>query len=309
MTVRAYLFTGWLSVVWLMIGNIVSADDPEVALNDSELVADVRVQTKDGWSVIESPNFRCRCQLNEADGRRLAQCCETWRVRLRKAWLTQSDSECWQPKCEVCLHPNLEAYNRALGRPGDTSVGSTTINFDQGRAVLRRIDIRIDARDWSNAALPHELTHVTLAERFGGRTLPRWADEGIAMLSESPEKHRERLTNLQETLVRHPTYRMFDLVKTVRVPPAHLRDAFYGQSVAVVSLLVRKSTPAKFADFVAESERVGLDQALREHYRVDGIAGLQREWDESIRRPEAIEFVSLQLHTDKGASVAILSDR
>ena len=71
------------------------------------------------------------------------------------------------------------------------------MNFDQGRTVLRRIDVRADASDWSNAALPHELTHVVLGERFGGHALPRWADEGIAMLSESREKHRERVANLR----------------------------------------------------------------------------------------------------------------
>ena len=182
------------------------------------------------------------------------------------------------------------------------------MNFDQGRPVLRRIDLRTDASDWSNAALPHELTHVVLADRFGGHNLPRWADEGIAMLSESPEKHRERLANLQETLLKRSNYRMFDLVRTSRLPAAHLRDAFYGQSVGLVSLLVCKSAPARFADFVADSERIGIDQALREHYRVDGLTGLQREWDEWVGRPDAMEFVSLQLHVGKGATLARFGD-
>ena len=73
------------------------------------------------------------------------------------------------------------------------------------------------------------------------------------MLSESSEKHRERLTNLQETLVRRPALSLADLVRAERMPQPHLRDAFYGQSVALTSLLIRKSTPAKFADFIEES--------------------------------------------------------
>ena len=248
------------------------------------------------WTVVESPNFRCYCQLAEADARRLAQCCETWRGRLRKIWITSPDEPCWCPKCDVHVHPHRDAYNQTLNRPGDTSVGSTTMNFDQRRAVLRRIDVRADAGDWSNAALPHELTHVVLGERFGGHALPRWADEGIAMLSESSEKHRERLTNLQETLARRPTLSLADLVRAERMPQPHLRDAFYGQSVALTSWLVRKSTPAKFADFIEESQRSGIDLALKEHYQLNGVAELQREWNEWTQRPEAIEFVSLPLH-------------
>ena len=74
--------------------------------------------------------------------------------------MTGAKDEPWSLKCDVHVHPHREAYNRALNRANDTSVGSTMMNFDEGRAVLRRIDVRTDASDWSNAALPHELTHV-----------------------------------------------------------------------------------------------------------------------------------------------------
>ena len=59
---------------------------------------------------------------------------------------------------------------------------------------------------------------------------------------------------------------------------------------------------------MADSERIGIDQALREHYRVDGLTGLQREWDEWVGRPDAMEFVSLQLHVGKGATLARFGD-
>ena len=269
--------------------------------------APLSVRTFDGWTVVESPNFRCRSQLPDADARRLAECCEAWRTRLRKMWITGADNANWKPKCDVCVHVDKTAYNFALNRPGDSSVGSTTMNFDQGRAVLRRIDVRADVSDWSNAALPHELTHVVLGERFGGHALPRWADEGIAMLSESSEKHRERLNNLRETLSRGQTLRLNELVSASRMPPPHLRDAFYGQSVALVSLLIRQSNPARFADFIEQSRRQGIDHALKEHYKLSGLAALQRDWDQLIRTPESIEFVSLQLHSGLTPIVAVAS--
>ena len=306
MALRAFSVSFLISVAVLSLGKFAVAGDIEEAANESQLTSKISFQTKEGWSVVESPNFRCQCLLNEADSRKVALCCETWRARLQASWMSQPNRECWQPKCEVCVHPQREAYNRILSRPGDTSVGSTTIKFDGGRPVFRRIDVRADANDWSNAALPHELTHVVLADRFGDQPLPRWADEGIAMLSESPEKHRERLASLQKIVAGRSHYRMFDLVKTERLPSAQLRDAFYAQSVALVSLLIQKSTPAKFVDFLATSDSAGIDQALREHYRIDGFVGLQHEWDQWVKTPETITFVSLQLHKGKGSMLAAL---
>ena len=178
------------------------------------------------------------------------------------------------------------------------------MNFDQGRTVLRRIDVRSDASDWSNSALPHELTHVVLGERFGGHALPRWADEGIAMLSESAEKHRERLESLQEILARQPTIAIADLITANRFPSPQFRDAFYGQSLGLSSLLIRKSSPAKFADFVEESIAIGVDLALQRHYDLKNVAALQQEWNEWIKRPASITFVSLPIQVGKNANVA-----
>jgi hypothetical protein len=254
------------------------------------------IRIVNGWKVVETPNFRCRSVLSDADARRLADCCEAWRSRLRKTWISNAEAADWVPKCEVCVHPDRSAYNTALNRPGDVSVGSTMMNFDQGRTVLRRIDVRADAGDWSNAALPHELTHVVLGERFGGHALPRWADEGIAMLSESPEKHRERLTNLREILSRRQSMRLEELVAANRLPAPQMRNAFYGQSIALTSLLVRQSSPAQFADFIELSQRDGFERALKSRFGMDGFSALNREWDRWTRTPESMDFVTLQLH-------------
>lgn len=261
------------------------------------------------WTVVESPNFVCRSRLPLEDARRLAMSCEAWRTRLRKAWISQPEVANWVPKCTVQVHTDQIAYNHALNRPGDSSVGSTMMNFDQQRTTLRRIDVRADAKDWSNAALPHELTHVVLGERFGGHALPRWADEGIAMLSESAEKQEVRLSNLRTLLSNRLTMGMGELVRTTRMPAPQYRDAFYGQSIALTSLLVRRSSPARFADFIEDAQRRGLDAALTTHYQVAGVAGLETEWNEWIRSPQSIEFISLELHLGLTPIVASTSNR
>lgn len=279
----------------ILIG-IVRGNDCRAAEETSDSVS-LAVRSEGGWHVVDSQNFRCRCKLPESEARRLAESCEAWRNRLQKMWISNPDQRTdWNPKCDVVVHPNRLDYNQALNRAGDTSVGSTNMKFDQGRVVYSRIDVRADADDWSNAALPHELTHVVLGGRFGGHALPRWADEGIAMLSESAGKHRERMTNLRGIASRRQLLAMNDVVRMNRLPNPGQRDAFYGQSVALTSWLIQKSNPARFADFIEELQKQGIEDALRKHYQIEGIHGLQREWDQWVEKPEAMELVRLKLH-------------
>ncbi len=264
----------------------------------------IEVRFSGGWRIAESRNFRCWCQLSDDDARRLAESCEAWRTRLRTTWNPATDNVHWAIKCEIFVHPNREAYNLALGRSGDTSVGSTIMNFDQGVTVRRRIDVRADVSDWSNAALPHEMTHVVLGERFQGQSLPRWADEGIAMLSESADKHRERLENLQKLLAANTTCPIADVLSYTRLPAPHLRDAYYGQSLALTSLLIQKSSPAKFADFIEESRTSGIESALQSHYAIHDIASLQRVWNEWTREPGKISFAALPIQVGNSPKLA-----
>jgi hypothetical protein len=297
--------TCWFSLFGLFSFGSALAESP-VEDSSASRPVQITLKTSGPWKIVESPNFRCWSQLSENEARQLTESCEAWRSRLRTAWITEADRADWTPKCEVYVHTNQAAYNQTLRRPGDASVGSTSMNFDQGRTVYRRIDVRADASDWSNAALPHELTHVVLGERFGGHALPRWADEGIAMLSESAEKHRERLENFQNVLTSRTTFRINDLVTAKGMPAPHLRDAFYGQSLALSSLLVRKSTPAKFADFIEESIRIGHDQALKKHYSLNGVTALQQEWNDWVKQPQSVSFVSLPIQVGKAPAVALM---
>lgn len=301
----------WLSLFGILAIQSALAETPRKARENgspaAQEVAPVSVsavRTVGGWKLVESSNFRCWSQLPDDDAIRLTQSCELWRSRIRETWLTRPEQRTWTPKCEVYVHPTIGAYTRTLRRPGDTSVGSTMMNFDQGRPVLRRIDLRADAADWSNAALPHELTHVVLGDRFGGRALPRWADEGIAMLSESADKHRVRLENLQDLVTSSRTMAIFDVVTTARLPAPHQRDAFYGQSLGLCSLLVRKRSAARFADFVEDAITSNVELALKKNYSIDGLAALQQEWNEWVRDPETLSFVSLSIQTGNSAKVA-----
>lgn len=83
----------------------------------------------------------------------------------------------WDPRCEVVVHESRAAYQRAVGAGSERTYGSSLIRFTQDRVAVRRIDVLPNA-EGQLAALPHELVHVVLADRFSGRQPPRWVDEG-----------------------------------------------------------------------------------------------------------------------------------
>lgn len=238
----------------------------------------VTVRRSAGWYVAVSDNFRCWTGHSEAEARTLATRCEQLRSRLGSQWGIDAIERPWTPRCDVMLHGTQAAYGTALGRPGEASVGCTRIQFDGDRIVSRRIDLRRDAPDWTVAALPHELTHAVLMERFG-RALPPWADEGMAMLSESAAKQETRLADLHQALHRRTTYDVRDLLAVRQLPPPHRRDAYYGQSLALTLWLVERSGgPREFARFLEASRETSIDEALRSELNLDGVAAVEQAW-------------------------------
>lgn len=238
-----------------------------------------------GWQVAETAHFRCWACNDPQTARDIALACETWLDRLRVLGGIPSRKIAWTPRCDVVVHPHQTAYGAALNRPGDTSVGSTRLQFEGERVVCRRIDLRSDAADWQTSALPHELTHVVLAERFKGRPLPPWADEGLAMLSESPFKQSLRLNSLRHSVSQQHYYSMRELLAVRTLPPPHLRDAFYSQSFLLTAWLVERHGLEAVLRCLETSQEQSFETALRRELGLDGVAAIERLWTEWVHTP------------------------
>ncbi len=61
------------------------------------------------------------------------------------------------------------------------------MQLKSGVIANRRIDLLVD-KQGALTSLPHELTHVVLADCFAGRQPPLWLDEGVAMLADTHDK-------------------------------------------------------------------------------------------------------------------------
>ena len=227
--------------------------------------------------VAESLNFRIHCCSSAERITELAVTCETEKTRCQKLWVGRT-SRNWHSKCELVVHCDAHSYCAALGRGSERTSGCTTIQLDRGRVVRRRIDLRGDAADCYSDSLPHELTHVVLADEFTERRIPAWADEGIAMLAESPDKLQRRLTELQGVVAANRSLSLQQLMSLAQSPAPESRDAFYGQSVTLTGLLLERGTPEQLLGFVNAAQRQGYGKALYDVYGIESWSALEREW-------------------------------
>jgi hypothetical protein len=253
----------------------------------------VRVFETQGWLVQESASFRVICRKDFADARRLPEACEALRRQLQETWFGEA-AESWSPRCEIVLHPGVAGYVRELGQGSQESSGCATIDIEKGRVIKRRVDLRADAADWMFSALPHELTHVVLADKFATKQIPRWADEGMAILSEPASRQATRRSAMQRALAKAPRYAAGELLALHDYPAGDRRDAFYGQSASLVAYLIERDSPAKFLEFLQLGQRQGFEQALTNIYGIHTTAALDARWRPQIydRGPSAELFAA-----------------
>jgi hypothetical protein len=230
----------------------------------------------DQWQAT-SANFSVRSHHPAHDARKVAEYCEHWRARLQRYWIA-SEQDPWAVKCDVAVHAGSASYLAAVGSGARQTFGSSLIRFDSNKQVARRlIDFRGDSAH-GLAAVPHEMTHIVLADLLGGRQPPRWADEGMAILADSPEKQMLHERDLSHSIVSRTAFRIAELVAIESYPQASRIPAFYGQSASLTAYLAKRDDPTRFVEFLRRALDEGYDKALREVYHLDNVAQLEQHW-------------------------------
>jgi hypothetical protein len=202
---------------------------------------------------------------------------------LSTKWLGDDTPARWNPKCQIILHLSRRSYKQAVGRGGERTVGSSSVKSNNGRIVARRIDLLEADTEFLKAALPHELTHVVVNDRFLTNPLPRWADEGIAILADPQAKQRRHQNDLQVAVLDGTAFHAASLLALEDYPPPDRFGAFYGQSASLTEYLVERESPAHFLAFMTCARRDGYDSALRRYYEIDGIGELNRQWRQHLK--------------------------
>lgn len=249
-----------------------------IALSPYSGIAEPSPQTTrvQKWFLGESENFRVWTRISQESSRSVASNCEELRSQVRIRWFGNGSSVNWLPKCELVLHPTALEYQRALGLPGAATSGCSSITLDGGRVVSRRIDLRTDVEDWKTAQLPHEITHIVMADRFSTHRIRCWADEGMAIVAEPAQKRAARYQAYRQSHQRGIEYSLRQLLHAERCAGPEWSDAFYGQSCLLVEMLLSRGTPEQLLDFLDRVVDEGYDRALQSAYRIQGIQGLEQ---------------------------------
>jgi len=273
-------------VLLLLIGVSAAAAELQAADSEDKSSTTCRCYRSSGWNIQQTENFRVCTRDERLDVDHLPALCESLRQRLAEAWLGDSSPLSWTPRCDVIVHASLREYQQTLGPDIGQSVGCATMKVDGERIISRRIDIRVDADTWQEDALPHELTHVLLSARFGGRRLPPWMDEGIGVLSESARKQQLRAAAFETSARRGILYQPTELLALQTFPRPEYREAFYAQSAALVQELVDRGSPGEFLAFMELALDGSSTHAMRQLYGIDDASRLT-----SITRPPRVRLV------------------
>lgn len=206
---------------------------------------------------------------------------ETLRGQAFSQLLGKSDPTPWLPRCEIHVHSSVEAFARSVGGPPAEARGATSLEFSGDRVVSRRIDVVGDGTAIVPDAIDHELIHVVLADHFVHASPPRWADEGLALLFDSPAKQRGHELDFQEARRRGLAWSASDLVTLEDYPADTQRQrVFYGQSAALVRWLIARRDATTFIRFLDDAALNGMEAALSRHYGIESLASVSSAWKE-----------------------------
>lgn len=215
----------------------------------------------------EEALFRTENFVVTAPTRELAEQVGKWAEHYRRnkaiEWIGQK-MPTWDRPCPLKVTVTLNG-----------SGGATSFTFDRGQILSIDMHIEGEADRLIADILPHEITHTVLAYYF--RTpVPRWADEGAAMLSESAASRARHERMMAKVIDVERLLPLRDLLRRHHFPKD--TAAFFVQSLSLTDFLVWSGGRKNFLAFVAQGERDGWDEAARSNYGYKTVEELERAW-------------------------------
>jgi hypothetical protein len=209
-----------------------------------------------------SPNFIVTAPTEDA-ARQVAETAEAVRKQQALLWLGK-EMPPWSGPIPIRVTLTVNA-------PG----GATTFSFDRGKILSQEMHLEGPLDRILTTCLPHEITHTVLAYHFRA-PVPRWADEGAAILAEDvAEQARHGILARQIVGGQRciPLSRLFAL----KDYPTDVL-ALYAEGHSVTRFLVETKGRATFLAFVGQGMRDGWNKAAREHYGYPSVEDLEKAW-------------------------------
>jgi hypothetical protein len=191
---------------------------------------------------------------------------EHYRKEKAVQWLGQ-ELPAWGRPCPVQVTVKMEGTS-----------GATSFAFDQG--VIRDMKMEIDGPldRMIASTLPHEVTHTVFASYFR-QPLPRWCDEGGAVLMENDVELIRHDKMTRQILNQGGQYSLRALFNLRDYP----RDGnkvmtLYAQGFSVCHYLTAIGNQRQFLGFVAAGMQGQWDQACKSIYNLNRVEDLEAAW-------------------------------
>jgi RNA polymerase sigma factor (sigma-70 family) len=218
------------------------------------------VPTDPRKETFRTPNFQVEAPTSEI-AFKVGQAAERHRKELSLLWLAK-ELPPWQDFCRIQV--NITPYG---------SAGATSTSFAEGKVSGQIMNLGGPLETILANTLPHEMTHVILAHSFG-QPLPRWADEGAAIMAEGDKERKHHEAYMNQTLSRAIPLRK--LLSMSDYPPEAL--ALFAEGYSLTRFLVESVDRQRFLTFVAQGMREGWDKAVKAHYSYENVEDLEKAW-------------------------------
>jgi RNA polymerase sigma factor (sigma-70 family) len=201
-------------------------------------------------ATVTTANFRVTAPSARV-ARLIADAAERARKDVAVAWLGRE----LPARTETCR------IRVTIGHSG--TGGATTFDFGSDRTPSADMHVEGPLDQLLTDVVPHEVTHVVMADHFR-KPLPRWADEGIALLSES-EEEQARHVRLTADTANHGDLIQLKALCSARDYPRNVL-AFFGESYVLTRMLVDRKDRATLLKFVHGGMGKDWESAAKEFY-------------------------------------------
>jgi RNA polymerase sigma factor (sigma-70 family) len=232
-----------------------------------------------GDSTFRTTNF-----LVKAPTRRIAHLVAQEAERQRKLlaeWWLGKELPAWSSLCRIDVKIT----------PGGGGA-ATTFQFEDTVAEGGKVTKRITSRHMNQEgpldrilsnSLPHEITHTVLADHLGA-PVPRWADEGAALLAEEQEEQQRHEKLLRQMVNTGRAFRLRVLVPMRDYPQEVM--VLYAQGYSLTRFLVGRKDRRTFLTFIKQGMAGDWQAALWDRYRYHDFGELEKDWLDSLSKQD-----------------------
>jgi hypothetical protein len=239
------------------------------------------------WRATLTPSFRI-LHFDAALAEQVGRAAERARRRQLQLW-TGGEVPPWSPRCDIYLYPTTRLLVQMSG--GEAKAGSAAAapsQLQRGRMRERRMNLAGDDPFLLESTLPHEISHVIVAELMGDRPVPLWANEGLAVLMESGRTRWRYESVLAEKLATGEPFTVKAILTMERYPDPEYRTLYYAQALSLTRFLLAHGGRQRLLAFLREAGPRTVGAALRRHYDI-GLLDLQQRWLAFARRRAGAE--------------------